>query len=180
MKEIKWLNGEEECHGCNAIVSYSIEMRNGRLSTHEIVCPHCKERFPICNECENWDMNFCKDCICGSEYKQPEEWKAFDGVKNDKDAKADYVYGFEEDEKSTEEAAPAQSSVIGGSNYDRFEVQVWDIVEMYGLDFFEGNILKYLLRTKGDRSEDIRKIISYCEKYLKVLEDRKSRTIKTE
>ncbi len=57
----------------------------------------------------------------------------------------------------------------GGTHYTKHTVQVWDIVEMYGLDFFEGNVLKYLLRDKDNRMEDLRK----CKHYLEKLIERK-------
>ena len=53
---------------------------------------------------------------------------------------------------------------VGGDHYRQHEVQPWDIVEMYGLNFFTGNALKYLLRIKGDRIQDLEKCKHYIEK----------------
>lgn len=52
----------------------------------------------------------------------------------------------------------------GGEHYTKFDVQPWDIIDWFKLNFYEGNILKYLLRKKGDRVEDLRKLIHYAEK----------------
>lgn len=53
---------------------------------------------------------------------------------------------------------------VGGSHYKGYKFQVWDIVDEYGLNYYEGNALKYLLRRKGDRVEDLQKAIHYLEK----------------
>jgi len=60
----------------------------------------------------------------------------------------------------------ARDKQVGGGHYNKYEVQVWDIILMYKLDFFEGNMLKYLLRTKGDRKEDLLKLKHYLDKKL--------------
>lgn len=53
---------------------------------------------------------------------------------------------------------------VGGDHYKLHKVQPWDIIEEYGLDFFEGNALKYLLRKKDNRVEDLKKAVHYLEK----------------
>lgn len=52
---------------------------------------------------------------------------------------------------------------IGGNHYKKHKIQPWDIIMEYKLNFFEGNILKYLLRKKGNRIEDLKKLIHYAE-----------------
>lgn len=65
----------------------------------------------------------------------------------------------------------ANDRQVGGAHYkDAGPVEPWDIVNMYGLDFFEGNVLRYLLRRKGDRVEDLNKAIHYLEKKIELLE----------
>lgn len=65
-------------------------------------------------------------------------------------------------------AIPNDSSTkqIGGSHYTEHKIQPWDIIDEYHLNFYEGNVLKYLLRNKGNRKEDIKKAIHYLEKIL--------------
>jgi len=53
---------------------------------------------------------------------------------------------------------------VGGTHYKNYNFQVWDIVDEYKLNYYEGNALKYLLRRKGDRKEDLQKAIHYLEK----------------
>lgn len=59
-----------------------------------------------------------------------------------------------------------QRKQIGGTHYAKHKIQPWDIIDEYKLDFYEGNILKYLLRDKKDRIEDLEKLIHYAEKAL--------------
>jgi hypothetical protein len=55
---------------------------------------------------------------------------------------------------------------IGKSNYSDKKIQSWDIIDEYNLSFYEGNVLKYLLREKGSRREDLQKIRHYIDKML--------------
>ena len=59
----------------------------------------------------------------------------------------------------------AHDRQVGGDHYQK-EIQPWDIIDAYDLDYYEGNALKYLLRDKGDRTEDLQKAIHYLEKEL--------------
>ena len=53
---------------------------------------------------------------------------------------------------------------VGGAHYKNHKIQAWDIIDEHDLNFYEGNALKYILRNKGDRSEDLEKAIHYLEK----------------
>ena len=55
---------------------------------------------------------------------------------------------------------------IGGDHYVKHKIQPWDVIDEYNLNYYEGNILKYLLRTKSSRIEDLQKLIHYAEKEL--------------
>lgn len=55
---------------------------------------------------------------------------------------------------------------VGGSHYNSHTIQPWDIIDEYSLDYYEGNVLKYLLRLKNDRKEDLEKALHYLEKAL--------------
>lgn len=57
----------------------------------------------------------------------------------------------------------AESKQIGGEHYQK-KMQPWHIIDFFKLNFYEGNILKYILRRKGDRLEDLRKAKHYIEK----------------
>lgn len=56
---------------------------------------------------------------------------------------------------------------VGGEHYKKHKgLQPWNIIDAYGLNYYEGNILKYLLRDKTNRMEDLQKLIHYAEKEL--------------
>jgi len=55
---------------------------------------------------------------------------------------------------------------VGGDHYVKYKIQPWDVIDEYKLNYYEGNILKYLLRTKSSRVEDLQKLIHYAEKEL--------------
>ena len=55
---------------------------------------------------------------------------------------------------------------IGGDHYKKHKVKPWDIIDEYKLNFYEGNALKYILRDKINRIEDIQKAIHYLRKEL--------------
>ena len=63
-----------------------------------------------------------------------------------------------------------ESRQVGGSHYLQHVIQPWDIVDEYMLNYYEGNALKYLLRTKNNRREDLQKAIHYIEKEMENLE----------
>jgi len=58
---------------------------------------------------------------------------------------------------------------IGGIHYQN-KIQPWDIIDSWDLNFYEGNILKYLLRRKNNRIEDLKKMIHYAQKLLEIEE----------
>ena len=55
---------------------------------------------------------------------------------------------------------------VGGDHYRQHEIQPWDVIDAYGLLFYEGNVLKYLLRRKvdTDRLTDLQKARHYLDK----------------
>ena len=67
-----------------------------------------------------------------------------------------------------QEAAAKQ---IGGDHYSKHIIQPWNIIDEYGLDFYRGNAIKYILRNKMDVKEDIEKAVHYLEKWLEVHND---------
>jgi len=66
-------------------------------------------------------------------------------------------------EKQRVDVFLARNRQVGGDHYKKHKIQPWDVIDEYGLDFFEGNALKYLLREKGDRIEDLEKAAHYIE-----------------
>jgi len=57
---------------------------------------------------------------------------------------------------------------VGGTHYTDLGIQPWDIIEANNLNYWEGNVVKYLLRRKHEnREEDLAKAIHYLEYLLK-------------
>ena len=57
---------------------------------------------------------------------------------------------------------------VGGSHYKTTSIQPWNIIDAHNLNYYEGNAIKYILRKKSNRVEDLEKAIHYLEK---VIED---------
>lgn len=71
----------------------------------------------------------------------------------------------------------ANDRQVGGDHYaQRDKPQHWDLVQMYGWDYFQGQITKYLMRwkTKHDtperRLEDLKKAAHFLQKYIELQE----------
>lgn len=51
---------------------------------------------------------------------------------------------------------------VGGTHYGDMAIAPWEIIEKNDLDFWEGNVLKYLLRyRKKNGVEDLKKALHY-------------------
>lgn len=60
----------------------------------------------------------------------------------------------------------ARETQVGGSHYQN-KIQPFDIIDAWELDFYEGNVLKYLLRYKyKNGSQDLKKAQHYLQKVL--------------
>lgn len=64
----------------------------------------------------------------------------------------------------------AVDTQVGGSHYLQHSIQPWDIWEEYGLNAFEGAVLKYLLRRKNDRVEDLKKARHTLDRLIEIEE----------
>ena len=53
-------------------------------------------------------------------------------------------------------------------------IEMWDYAHSHNLDFFEGNVIKYVCRYKNKNGiQDLEKIIHYCELEIKKMKDMK-------
>lgn len=59
----------------------------------------------------------------------------------------------------------------GGDHYKTLGIQPWEIIEKNNLDYFRGNIIKYILRQK-DTYQDLKKARHYLD-YLIEREEKK-------
>lgn len=68
--------------------------------------------------------------------------------------------------------APVSREQVGGSHYQEMPIQPWAIIDAFGLDFYAGSALKYLLRAgrKGSRVEDLKKCQHYLAKMIELEE----------
>ena len=58
---------------------------------------------------------------------------------------------------------------VGGTHYEKMKIQPAEYIHANGLDFFEGNIIKYVTRHRyKNGAEDIKKAIDYCKMILKL------------
>lgn len=93
------------------------------------------------------------------------------GDKKDGITLEEYFAGLDkqfgtEPETMCETKENVQSKQIGGSHYQK-AIQPWDIIIEWELDYFEGNVLKYLLRWKfKDGVQDLKKAKHYLEKMI--------------
>lgn len=57
----------------------------------------------------------------------------------------------------------------GGSHYKNLAIQPVEYIQANGLDYFQGNIVKYITRHKTKNgAEDIKKAIHYCQLILEL------------
>jgi hypothetical protein len=52
----------------------------------------------------------------------------------------------------------------GGTHYNKYSIQPYAFTRSNNLSFFQGNVIKYVVRYKDKNGiEDLKKIIHYCE-----------------
>src|SRR5690606_4389657 len=60
---------------------------------------------------------------------------------------------------------------VGGDHYKKHKFSPWDIIDEYQLDFYAGNIIKYVLRAKDKNGvEDLKKARHYIDKLISIHE----------
>lgn len=65
-----------------------------------------------------------------------------------------------------------RSSNVGASNYAQHIIQPWSIIQDWELNYWDGDIIKRVLRTKNtdSRKMDYQKIIHICEERIRQIE----------
>ena len=70
-----------------------------------------------------------------------------------------------------------QDKQIGGSHYKNFRIQPYEFISKNNLSFFQGNVVKYVVRYPYKNGvEDLQKIIHYCELEILKLKDEKTKS----
>ena len=63
----------------------------------------------------------------------------------------------------------ANDTQVGGSHYKQQQMQPWDYIAANNLGFFEGNVVKYVTRWRGNGGvEDLRKARHYLDKLIEL------------
>jgi len=89
--------------------------------------------------------------------------KIKEAMEKEKELRQQLEFDFYDGTGHPGQAAARQ---VGGSHYKGKKIQVWDIIDEYELDYYLGNSLKYILRQKDNKVEDIQKAIHYLEYWL--------------
>lgn len=70
-----------------------------------------------------------------------------------------------------ENRSKANETQVGGKHYQGAAIQHWDIVAMHNLDYFQGQITKYVMRWKMKNGvEDLKKAQHFLQKYIELQE----------
>lgn len=65
--------------------------------------------------------------------------------------------------------AAADSVQVGGSHYTSLAIQPWEIIERNQMGFFDGNVLKYLMRFRAKNGvHDLEKARHYLDKLIEL------------
>lgn len=73
------------------------------------------------------------------------------------------------DESPSVSGSDPLASQVGGDHYAKLAIQPIEYIHRNGLDFLQGNIVKYATRHKSKgKAEDVRKIIHYANLILKL------------
>ena len=72
-------------------------------------------------------------------------------------------------EQGHNKAMVANERQVGGDHYKTGGAEHWDMVNQFGLDYFQGQITKYLFRwRKKNGVEDLEKARHYLDKYIEL------------
>jgi hypothetical protein len=69
----------------------------------------------------------------------------------------------------TIEAADALTHQEGGNHYKDLKIQPVEYIDANQLDYFQGNVVKYITRHKSKNgAQDVRKALHYCQLILQL------------
>ncbi len=65
-----------------------------------------------------------------------------------------------------------KSDKVNSVHYRKGKIEVWDFIADQNLDYFLGNVVKYVCRSphKGEEVEDLHKAIAYLQQKIKLVE----------
>jgi len=67
---------------------------------------------------------------------------------------------------------PANDTQVGGTHYSQHgDLQHWDVVHHFKLDYFQGQVIKYVMRWKDKNGiQDLKKAQHFLAKYIELAE----------
>lgn len=66
----------------------------------------------------------------------------------------------------------ANDRQVGAAHYKDRKIEHWDLVAYYGWDYFQGQIIKYVMRWRDKNGvEDLEKAQHFLEKYIELLQE---------
>ncbi len=72
----------------------------------------------------------------------------------------------------------ANDTQVGGQHYKQLAVEHWDIVALLNLDYFQGQITKYVIRWRDKNGiQDLEKVVHFAQKYVEVEKARAAGTL---
>ncbi len=89
--------------------------------------------------------------------------------RKDNESWSTYLVRKEKDKRKGNKVSPLDKQV-GGDHYKHCGIQPVEYIAQNNLDYFEGNVVKYITRhkTKGEGAKDIQKVIHYAELILEL------------
>lgn len=73
---------------------------------------------------------------------------------------------------ATSMGSEANKRQVGGEHYKTGGLEHWDIVHQFQLDYFQGQITKYVMRwRKKNGIQDLKKARHFLDKYIELAED---------
>lgn len=106
----------------------------------------------------------------GKVQKGPNYWKPEPMLRRHLEAAQLGHFGVDEANKVVLGAPSANATQIGGSHYKtKHGLEHWDMVSMFNLDYFQGQVSRYLFRWKNKNGlEDLRKARHFLDKYIEL------------
>lgn len=87
------------------------------------------------------------------------------------------IAGLASESKHQPESGGANSRQVGGSHYQQFTHETWDVILDWGLGYLDGNAVKYLSRWRHKGGvEDLKKARHYIDKLIETETEKQEST----
>mgnify|MGYP003636557414 FL=1 len=141
-----------------------------------ITCPECNKDVHV-NHFE-WAVFRSLKCLhCGTEVEE-DDWKWDVAAEFSREGNREGTYDYhlrrmKEEMADKIERQNALKKQVGGQHYKDCSIQPVEYIFQNGLDYFEGNVVKYITRhrKKGEGKKDVEKAIHYAQLILELYYD---------